>query len=206
MKQKLAIYGAGTIGSMLLTSPSYKEHLKKFDVVGFIDDEKKGRYAGIEILGGAEKLPDLRKNGVENIIVGFSTNPIKRLDVCEHLEKLDFSFPSFTGELPMYTKIGKGVYIDISATMLGTYQHIDDFCVIGSHTTIESEAMLKRGVIVSPHSFVGARSEVGEATVLLPYSGCKPETKIGKHCIVGPQVFLRKDVKNGARVVSNREK
>lgn len=203
MKPKLVVYGAGVMGSAVATGYRDQGTLSEFDLIGFIDNNKSGSWVGFPILGKEDRLPSLREGGVENIIVAISDHSI-RPELCSKLEKAGYSFPTVSPVLPKEVKIGRGCLVDSSAVFLGINQEVGDFCVIGPQAVIEGESKLSMGVYLCPHTFIGAYSQVGEGTVFYPFSGCKPYVRVGKNCVIGPQVFLRKNLEDGKKKLADR--
>jgi acetyltransferase-like isoleucine patch superfamily enzyme len=192
-KPKLLIYGAGYTGELLATD--YLNGTKNdYEVVGFIDDKKTGSLAGLPILGPKEKLPELKEKGIDNIIVSLFQDAKLRLRICSALEEIGFNFPSLAPKIPGTVNIGKGVYVRENVDFLGFHQDIGDFSVIGSYAVIEGGVKIGKGVLLSPHTFVGRDVAIGDGTVLYPHAGISPMVKIGKHCIVGPNTHLSKDL------------
>ena len=206
MKPKLVIYGAGDNGGRFAFE--YRE-LKKypdFELVGFVDDFKRGEFAGFPILGTGKDLPHLKDNGIDQIMVSLFKDPVSRLEKCLEIEDMGFDFPSITPPVPEETYLGKGVFIHKTAVLLGLDIHLGDFSVLGPHTTVEGRTRIGKGVILAPYAFVGHDSTIGDATFLYPRSSCLPGKIIGKACKVYPHVLVHKDLADGKVKVNNLEK
>ena len=72
MHDKLVIWGAAGHASVVADIVRLED---RFEIVGFLDDEQPQRrgspFCGSQILGGAEQLAALRREGIENLIVAF---------------------------------------------------------------------------------------------------------------------------------------
>lgn len=192
-KPKLLIYGAGYTGELLATD-YLRGRKNDYEVVGFIDDKKTGTWANLPILGPKEKLPELREKGIDNIIVSLFQKANLRLRICSELEKIGFNFPSIAPAIPGTVHIGKGVYVRENVDFLGYHQVIGDFSVIGSYAVIEGGVKIGKGVLLSPHTFVGRDVVIGDGTTLFPHAGISPMVNVGKHCIVGSNTHVSKDL------------
>lgn len=200
MKPKLIIYGAGDNGGRFVCEYRDLHKHNQYDLVGFIDDFKKGELAGFPILGKGEDLKQLKEKGIDNILVYLYTDPIMRLEKCLELEKLGFKFPSFHPYIPKEIQMGKGVCIHDNSVLLGFDQHIGDFSVINPYVTLEGRTTLGKGVLLSPHVFIGHGSEIGDGTVFYPGSYCLPKIKIGNKCKIWPHALVHKDVASETQV------
>lgn len=199
MKPKLIIYGAGDNGGRFACEYRDIGKYSAFDLVGFIDDFKNGSVAGFPILGSKERLPQLKEEGIDNIVVSLVTDPIKRLETCLELEEMGFKFPSFYPYLPKEMVIGKGVFMYDNVTLLGIHQEIGDFSIIGPYVTLEGETKIGKGVILSPYTFIGHGSEIGDATVFYPKSSCLLHIKVGKNCVIFPNKIVHKNLEDNKK-------
>jgi exopolysaccharide biosynthesis polyprenyl glycosylphosphotransferase len=91
--QNAVIVGAGDIGQ-LVARKLLQHHEYGINVVGFIDDQPKGRRGDLgmlSVLGGPERLPEvIELLDVERVIVAFSNEPDQRtLDLIRSLRELD---------------------------------------------------------------------------------------------------------------------
>lgn len=204
MKPKLIIYGAGDNGNKFAQDYRSLGRKNHFNLIGFVDDYREGQFSGFPILGKKKDLPNLRKQGIENIIVTLFGNPVRRLETCLEIERMGYSFPSLHHDIPDKTKIGKGVYIHPTAVLLGFDQELGDFSVVGPYATIEGRIKTGKGVVFCPYTFIGHSSVIGDGTVFYPRSTCLPNTNIGKKCIVGPNALVRGKVDDHRSVLRYR--
>lgn len=200
MKQKLVIYGAGKTAEKIVfdyNCGGLYTPKSQFDIVGFIDDNKIGSFAGLPILGKKEDLPKLLNEGIDNIVVMLLTDTVKRLSLCKEIEQMGFKFPSFHPVLP--SNIGKGVYVHESSTFLGIPRQIKDFSIISAYVTLEGGVSIGEGVFICPYVFLGCESEVGDASILYPRSSLKPGIKVGANCIIGPHLYIHKNLSDNSK-------
>ena len=185
--EKLVIYGAGDNAQKITYEHQQGKRLNEFELVGFVDDFKKEEILGFPILGDYSFFSELKDKGINNVLVSLLKNPRLRLKRCLELESLGFNFPNLLGNnVPELAKIGKGVYVDNTAVFMGLNQNIEDFSVIGPHTTIEGRINMGKGCIICPYVFLGYSSEIGESSVLYPFSYIAPRVKLEKKSIIRP--------------------
>jgi len=85
-KQKLVIYGAGETGTLLAFEQSRGRYLQNYEIVGYIDDIITGNVEGLPVLGDRDSLPELRKKGIDNLVITMLEKPMPRLRECKRLE------------------------------------------------------------------------------------------------------------------------
>lgn len=200
MKPKWVIYGAGDNGGKIAYEHRNLGKYNHLDLVGFLDDRKKGEFVGLPILGGKKDLKSILNEGIDHVLVTTLEDSKNRLERCLEMEEMGYKFPSFHGYLPPETKVGKGVFIYDNATLLGFDQEIDDFSIIGPYVTLEGRTKLGKGTVLCPYSFVGHNAEIGDATTMYPRSTCLPYTKIGKECKIGHHSIAHKEIKDGKTI------
>jgi len=198
-KSKLIIYGAGDIGGRFAVEWRDLGKNGEFDLAGFVDDAKTGQFLGFPILGNRAALPRLLERGFDHVMVTMYGNAVLRLEICEELERLGFSFPSFHQYIPPETRVGKGVTVHESADLIGFDTVLEDFCVVGHHVAVEGRARVGRGTILCPFTFIGYGADIGEAAQFYPHSSCLPMVKVGKGCVINTHVFLREDLPDGEK-------
>ena len=190
--EKLVIYGAGDNAQKITYEHQQGKRLNEFELVGFVDDFKKEEILGFPILGDYSFFSELKDKGINNVLVSLLKNPRLRLKRCLELESLGFNFPNLLGNnVPELAKIGKGVYVDNTAVFMGLNQNIEDFSVIGPHTTIEGGTNIRRGCILCPYVFLGYNSEIGEASVIYPRSTILPNIKLKENSIIKPHSLIK---------------
>lgn len=194
----LAIYGAGYLGQQ------YAERFRQgwltnSRFVGFVDDHKEGVVGGIPLLGKRGDLPRLRQSGIDELVITIFGDPRTRLELFLEADKLGFSFPSFWPNQEPGIVVGRGVYIHERAVMLGIGQEFADFSAVSAFTTVEGGVSVGRGAIFTPYVFIGYEARIGEGVLFLPRSSCAPKKRIGKNCVIGPHVFVHRDLPDGTR-------
>jgi len=200
MGKKLVIYGAGDNGGLLAHNHALSKVFRDYELVGFVDDEKKGRVQEFPILGTGRDLVRLKAEGIDSIAVTLLGDSVRRLELCLELERMGFEFPSiYPQDMPREIQIGKGVYMHDSVALLGYDQRIGDFSIVGPFVVIEGRTNIGRGVILRPYSFVGHCSTIGEATAVGVRASVMPDLTIGRRCVIGPHVLQRRDMKEGER-------
>jgi hypothetical protein len=213
MKPKLAIYGAGENGGYIVSEFRSGRMFAEYDLAGFVDDGKTGKVFGLPILGGRSVLTKFRRSyGIDNMLVTLLDDAAARLEICEEIDRMGFSFPSYNPHPVPNKGGGRGIYVDAASKLLCYETDIGDFSVVGPHTTIEGGVEIGRGVIISPHVFLGSGTRVGDGTKISPFSMSVPQNgsrdgiRIGSGCVVGPYALISRDLPDGMRMLPNLRK
>lgn len=194
----LVIYGAGYLGQQY-AERFRQSYLPRSRFVGFVDDHKEGNVGDVPILGKREDLARLRQQGIDELVITLFSDPRTRLELFLEAEQLGFSFPSFWQRQESGITVGRGVYIHETAVMLGIGQEFADFSAVSAFTTVEGGVSVGRGAILTPYVFIGYDARIGEGTTFFPRSSCAPQKRIGKNCVIGPHVFVHRDLPDGTR-------
>jgi UDP-3-O-[3-hydroxymyristoyl] glucosamine N-acyltransferase len=196
-KPKLIIYGASELGGRFaIDYADLGKNRDKFELVGFVDDYKKGSICKFPILGNSKDLPSILSSGIDHILISLLLEPGKRLDICRQVDNIGFKLPSILeSELPEGSSIGKGVYVHDSAKISGKVS-IGDFSIISAYAHLDN-SKIGDGVIMSPGSKVSRNSQIGDATVLYMNAFIPESTSIGKNCIINTNAFVHKNLNSG---------
>jgi UDP-3-O-[3-hydroxymyristoyl] glucosamine N-acyltransferase len=195
-RPKLMIYGAGSAAKQFVCEyrdlGKYKD---KYDFVGFIDDAVTGKICDFPVIGTAKEIQGLFNEGIDHILVSLMSDAVKRLDKILWLEEMGFKFPSLTGTkyIPKEIKLGKGVYIQDTAVLLGCDHEIGDYSVIGANSVIE-RAKIGKGTIISPNTFIGTGAVIGDAVRIYPFATISPRVTVGDGCIIYPYALVHKNM------------
>jgi UDP-3-O-[3-hydroxymyristoyl] glucosamine N-acyltransferase len=66
---------------------------------------------------------------------------------------------------------------------------------------VEESALVRDGVTIFPHAFVGPRAQIGKNTVIFPGVYIGEEAQIGADCVLHANVVVREECRLGDRVV-----
>jgi sugar O-acyltransferase (sialic acid O-acetyltransferase NeuD family) len=171
---------------------------KKYEVVGFIDDDASklgAEIKGLKVIGNTDELAIFKKSlGVECAMAAIGNNPLRRKlsqkIIDSGLELINAIHP--TAYFDPDVEIGNGCYIGqgvivVTGTKIGNSVNIHTGATIdhdniiedganlgpGVHTAgrvkIGRDAFLGTGAIVIPDGYVGERSVIGAGSVVLKH-------------------------------------
>lgn len=145
MEKRVIIYGAGghakTVISLL--------RLLGWEIAGILDDIVAAGtlVSGVEVLGGAEKLFELRRAGVENAVnaVGGIGNYTVRWNIFKRLREHNFRFP---------TLVHPSAFVEDTVTLADGIQVLAQ-SYISSESVIGFGTLINAGVVVSHDGKIG---------------------------------------------------
>ena len=204
---QIAIYGAGGFAREIawLVEACNEGH-KKFEVVGYIDDnpEKEGKiingFAVWNLKTAQEVFPHAK------IVMGVGS-PRTRQALREKAALAGYAFATVIHprvEMSPWIKIGEGTVICAGSILttnitLGQQVQINLDCTIGHDVTLEDFATLAPGVHVSGWVHLGKRVYVGTGAVIINGTEEAP-LKIGDDAIIGAGACVIESVVPGLTV------
>jgi sugar O-acyltransferase (sialic acid O-acetyltransferase NeuD family) len=168
---------------------------KKYDVVGFIDDDssKLGlEIKGLKVLGHSDELNTFKKNlGIECAIVAIGNNPLRRKlsdkIISSGLELINAIHPTVYFDPDVV--IGKGCYVGqgvivVTGTKIGNCVNIHTGATIDHDNIIEDGANLGPGVHTAGRVKIGQDATLGTGAIVIPDGEVGDETVIGAGTVV----------------------
>ena len=166
MKKKLILIGAGGYAKSVIDSLK----LDEYEIIGFIDDVKKGKHLGYEILGNS--LDNYNSDSYCFFVcIGDNkkrTNWYNKI-LEEGLEVINVIDRSAI--VSKNIRIGKGIFI-------GKLAIVNSDVTLGNNIIINTKALLEHGTSVGDNSNVSTNTAVNG------------DTKIGKGCFIGSSSVL----------------
>lgn len=183
----LIVYGGGGHGKAVIDL--VRAH-GEYELVGIIDDglPPHSEIMGEQVVGGAEKLEELRRQGVGKAInaVGGIGNLHSRVTVFDRLKAGGFRFP---------TLVHPRAFVEVSARLGEGVQ-------VFPHAYVGSESELEFGVIVNTAAVVSHDCRLHAYTNIAPGCLIAGAVTIGPRCLVGMGVTINLEVEvgEGARI------
>ena len=160
------------------------EKEKKYKIIGFIDNFKKGNFLNYKILGSDKILNKIfKKTKYALVTIGHLSNPKKRIAIFKKLKLIGFKLPVVKSPhsiISNYSKIGEG-----SIVMHGAI--INSGSKIGKNCILNSLSLIEHDVIVGDFSHVSTNAVVNG------------DVKIGSNCFLGSCCVI----KQGVHIKSN---
>jgi UDP-perosamine 4-acetyltransferase len=175
------------------------------EIVGLIDSQPSGpAVQEVPILGGDERLPSLRREGVADAVVAIGSN-VLREKIGRNLVGLGFSLPAVVHPAALISpsaRVGDGAVIMVRAvvgveTTIGPLAIVNTGAVLDHDNVIESAAHIAPGCSLAGNVKVGARTLVGVG------SAVRPGITIGSDAVIGAGSAVVAPVASGTIVVGN---
>ena len=201
MKKNIVIFGSGT-HSKVVFSEVIK--LKKYNILGFVDDfSKKGKKILIHkkkaffhlgsIKDFLKKSRGVHKNLCGIIGVGFNYNRKRVVDDVFKLDK-NFKWESIISKdctLNGNITIGEGSLI-MSGVTINTETIIGSHCIINTSSSIDHDNNFKNFSSCGPGVITGGNVTIEESSYLGIGCVVKNKVKVGKNTVIGGNAFVNK--------------
>ena len=166
----ILVYGGGGHGKTLV---DLLRTLGAYRIVGIVDDGLPAGQGimGVEVLGGAEVLPDLHARGVRLAVnaVGGIGNIAVRIQVFRKLAQAGFTCPAL---------IHPRAWVEPSATLAAGVQ-------VFAHAYVGSQAQVGYGAIINTAAIVSHDCVIGDYANLSPGAILAGEVQVGAAALVG---------------------
>lgn len=194
---KIVLIGAGGHCKVII---DILKSMKKYEVVGILDNKNKSKYLlDVPIIGDDTLLNELFLKGIKNafICIGALNNINIRNNIYENLKKIGFKLPVLIHEKSIvseYAKLGEGTCV-MPGAIVNAGSIIKENCIINTGSIIEHDCLISSNCHVSPNVVLG-----GQTTI---ESNC--HIGIGSTIIQGINVGENVTIGAGAVVVNNIE-
>ena len=194
---KTVIVGAqGSGKDVLWTIMDINKISNTFDVIGFLDDDKKlhgKKINGYPILGGINWLSNKKKIGC---VVAIGDSKIRER-VVKKLKNFNVSFPSIIHPsviMSEFVTVGKGTII-CAGGIISPYSEIGNFVFINLRSLIAHNCKIKDFVSINPGVNVNGHTIIEKGAYIASGVTVRDEIKIGKWSVIGIGGVIGNDVK-----------
>jgi len=195
---KIVIVGAGGCGrDFLWTLLDCNKILKKYNIIGFIDDDKSligKKVDGIPVLGGLDWFK--KKSPKEISCLVAIADSRTRFEIVKKLKSINVKFPIVIHPSVIASQlreIGEGSVIQAGCifapnTRLGRHVQINLDCTIGHDSFLDDFVTLTTGIHINGNNMIGRGTYVGTGAVT------QEKIKIGKWSKVAAGTVLLNNV------------
>lgn len=199
----LLVYGGGGHGKAVI---ELIRAVGGLEVVGVVDDGiPAGTHVmGVEVIGGGERLADLRGDGV-----GLAVNAVggigdigSRVDVFQRLRAAHFEFPTLvhpTAFVEPSAELAQGVQIFPHA-YVGSQAGLGFGVIVNTSAVVSHDCRLEDYVNVAPGSMLAGDVRVGAQTLIGMGVTVNLSVRIGQGARLGNSAVVKDDVPAGAVV------
>lgn len=203
-KPKIAIFGAREDASARVILDTIRLQ-QTYIPAAFLDDNPSatGKYIDdIPVLGGRDKLAELRGLGIEGIVFDLGNNHIRH-DLCilsknYGLELVNAIHPRSI--IASDVKLGGGIWVAAGA-IINSAAEIGDGVIINTGATIDHNCMISSYINISPGCHLSGRTTIESYAFLGTGAITIPDVRIGEDAIVGAGAVIIADVPPRTTVV-----
>lgn len=211
---KVIIFGVGGLAKVICEAIEMEG---SYEVAGFLDDNKKGKFLGYPILGKCSGYAAIfKKMKIENAIIAFGYYFLKeRLFYCKDIAKrknlkfINAIHPDAV--VSKSVKIGSGVYIG-PRVVINPDTKIGDNSVIWSGSIIEHDNVIGKNVFITPGVITAGYVKIGDNS-FLGMGSAIVKAVLGEHVTIGAGSLVLTDVPsnkyllgNPARIIKTKDK
>jgi UDP-perosamine 4-acetyltransferase len=200
---RIVIFGARADGSARVLLDIIRCE-GRHDVVGFLDDDRTRHGAeleGLPILGGIERITELRDRGVHGIAFALGANRARHalLDRARTagLEPITAIHPRAV--VATGVRVGAGVWMAAGA-IVNPGSSVGDGAVINTGATVDHDCVIGDYANISPGCHLSGRTRIGRYAFLGTGAITLPDADIGDDAVVGAGAVVLKLVASGRTV------
>ena len=199
--QKLFLIGAGGHAKSCL---DIINSIKKYKILGFIDNYKKGTFENYKIVGGDKFLKSLRSKSKINIAItiGQIKDYKKRKNIFKKIKELGFNLPKIISKYAIvskYSKIGEGTMI-FSNALVNRGASIGFNSIINSFALIEHDTIVGNNTHISTRATINGNVKIGSNTFIGSGAIIKEGVSIGNNCVIGMGSLIKNNIKSNSKI------
>lgn len=200
---RLVIVGARSDGSAKVVLDTLRL-AGGWEIVGFLDDNRalwRTRLAGLEVLGGSDRLDHLHSEGVTHVAFAFGDNVMReallRRVVAAGLTPANAIHPSAI--VASDVSVGVGIWIAASV-VINPGVALGDGVVVNTAATVDHDTVVEDYANISPGCHLSGRTRVGHHAFLGTGVITIPDVVIGEGAVVGAGAVVIRNVAQKATV------
>jgi len=199
---KIVIYGAGGHGKVVA---DIIKKSKKFEIVGFVDDNTKlsgQKFFGYLILGAGQILPQLLKKNIKYCIVAIGDNNI-RVNLAKKIKSIGFNLPTLIhpqATIASDVVFGEGTVV-MAGAVINPGSKIGNYVIINTGATVDHDNIIEEGAHIAPGAHLGGGVKIGKKSLVAIGASVREYCEVGSNSIVGIGAAVIKSVPDNVVVV-----
>lgn len=192
------IIGAGGFAKSLYGSLTM---FQKRNIIGFVDDNKIGKFGHYSILGKISDLPMIiKRKKVKYFIIAIG-DPKTRVRISEYCLRLGLvpkTIIDRSANIAKQSIIGEGAYIGKNA-IVNVDAKIEKYVIINSGVIIEHGTQVGAYTNISPHCTLAGSVKVGTTTYIGASSTIFQLKEVGSTTIIGAGSIVNRDIPSNVK-------
>lgn len=196
----IVVWGGGGHGHVVI---DLLRTLGGWDIRGIVDSLTPvgHRIMDLPVLGDADRLPDLRRNGVEHIVVAIG-DCTARANMLQQVQQLGYRTPALVHPscvLAPSAVIGPACVL-CAMSMVGAQTTIGAGSILNTRASVDHDNDIGDCTHVAPGAVVCGFVSIGRETWIGAGAIVRDHLSIGNHAMIGAGAVVLKDVADGQTV------
>jgi sugar O-acyltransferase (sialic acid O-acetyltransferase NeuD family) len=177
-------------------------HTPGFRIAGFLDDVQAARwgqsFTGAVILGGRNRLADLRREGIRYMTIGVGDNAA-RLRLSADAARAGFEFPVLRHPSAVVASDvipGPGTVI-VAGAVVNPGARIGAQVILNTGCGVDHDCEIGDGAHIGPGAHLGGWVAIGRGAWLGVGCAVMPRVRIGEGTVIGVGAAVVKDIPAG---------
>lgn len=175
------------------------------EIIGIIDNFKKGNYLGYQILGTDNDIKEIHNSFSEIPVIISPDQPQKRNNLVNLYNSAGFKFYSLFSSNSLISKsavIGNGVLIQ-GKVNISSFVNIGNFVRINSMANIMHDTIIDSFTTIAPNAVLLGKVKIGSNCYIGANSTILPYISIGNNSVIGAGAVVTKNVPSNITIVGN---
>lgn len=172
------------------------------NIIGIIDNEKKGFYNRIPILGKDSDAKELFIKYNKAKIIITPDSPVLRKKLVEYYKSIGYDFITVVSPYARVSRsamIGEGTVVQAGVN-ISSASVIGRFCKLNTNSNIMHDNFVGDFTTIAPNAVTLGRVHVGHSTYVGANSTILSEIHVGNYSIIGAGSVVTRDVADGITV------
>jgi UDP-perosamine 4-acetyltransferase len=169
-----------------------------YNIVGAVDPDKTlSHVIGVPVLGNDDRLPALREQGIQAVVVALGNND-RRQTISKMLLDQGWLLPPLVhpgASVSPSATIESGAVI-MNRAIIGTRARIGSVVIVNTGSIVEHDNQIAAAAHVAPGVTLGGNVHVGERTLVGIGSTVRPDIRIGADVVIGAGSVVVSDIED----------
>jgi sugar O-acyltransferase (sialic acid O-acetyltransferase NeuD family) len=175
------------------------EKVKKYKIVGLIDNNKKGFFLNYKVLGNDTKFSKFKNISKYALVtVGQIKDYSIRVKLFKNAINNKFVMPIIISPLAnvsSYALIKEGTIV-MHGCIINAHSEIGKNCIINTGAIIEHDVLIGNNCHISTGVVINGGVKIGDNTFIGSGTIIKNKISIGSNCIIGMMKNIKKNIKD----------